>query len=120
MQRCERIDCGIEDREEGRAAMVESTKISEGSRGKRNENHILNRSVASASVITPLDTTCIFELARTRIASRWLAYRPEIGGREASASASWRACAIWDLERAILYDSEVRLLRHSPANIGYV
>ena len=29
MQRCERIDRGIEDREEGRAAMEESTKISE-------------------------------------------------------------------------------------------
>lgn len=26
MQRCERIDRGIEDREEGRAAMEESTK----------------------------------------------------------------------------------------------
>lgn len=60
MQRCERIDRGIEDREEGRAAMEESTKISEGSHGKRNENHILNSSVASASDIIPLDTTCIF------------------------------------------------------------
>jgi hypothetical protein len=88
--------------------------------GNENENHILNRSVASASVITPLDTTCIFGLVRTRSASRWLAYRPETGGREASASVSWTACAIWDLERAILYDFEFRLLRHSPANIGYV
>ena len=117
MQRCERIDRGIEDREESRAAMEESTKISEGSRGKRIENHILNRSVASASDIMPLDTTRIFGLVRTRSTSRWLAYRPETGGREASASAFWRACAIWDLERAILYDFEVRLLRHSPANI---
>ena len=118
MQRCECIDRRIEDREEGRAAMKESTKISEGSRGKRNDNHILNRSTASASDITPLDTTCTFGLATARSASRWLAYRPESGGREPSASASWRACAIWDLERAILYDFEFRLLRHSPANIG--
>jgi hypothetical protein len=120
MQRCERIDRGIEDREEGRAAMEESTKISEGSRGKRNENHILNRSVASASDIMPLDTTCIFGLARNHSASRWLAHRPETGGREASASAFWRAAAIWDLEMAILYDFEVRLPPHSPANIGCV
>ena len=118
MQRCERIARGIEDREEGRAAMVESTKFSERSRGKRNENHILNRSVASASDIMPLDTTCIFGLTRNHHASRWLAYRPETGGREASASAFWRAGVIWDLEMAILYDFESRLPRHSPANIG--
>jgi len=70
MQRCERIDCGIEDREEGRATMEKSTKISEESRGQRNENYILNRSVASASEIILLDTTCMIGLARTRITSR--------------------------------------------------
>ena len=120
MQRCECIDRGIEDREEGRTAMEESIIISEGSRGKREENYIENSSVASTSDIIALDTTCIFGLARTCGALRWLAYRPGTGGREASASASWRACAIWDLERVILYDFEARLPRHFPANFQSV
>jgi len=65
MQRRERIDRMIEDREKGRAAMEESTKFSERSRGKRDENYILNSSAASTSDMTPLDTTYIFGLAKT-------------------------------------------------------
>jgi len=63
-------------------------KVSERSYGKGNKNYIWNSSVASASDIMLLDTTCIFELATTHSITGWLAYHPEIGGREASASAS--------------------------------
>ena len=65
MQRRERINRMIEDREKGRAAMEESAKILEGPRVRGNENHILNSSVASTSDIIPLDTTYIFGLAKT-------------------------------------------------------
>jgi hypothetical protein len=58
--------------------MEESAKISQkGYENKGKENYILNRSVASASDIMPLDTTCVFGLAKTRSASSWLNYRPE-------------------------------------------
>ena len=70
VQRCKRIDGGIEDREESGAAMEESATASERPRKQVNENHILNRSVASASDIMPLDTTCASRLARIRSASR--------------------------------------------------
>jgi hypothetical protein len=78
VQRCERIDRGIEDGEEGRAAMEESANFYQKDYGNEgNENDILNRSVASASDIIPLDTTCVFGLAKTSSASSWFAYRPE-------------------------------------------
>jgi hypothetical protein len=57
VQRCESIDRGIEDREESGTTVEKTAEPSERSRKQRYKKYILNRSVASASDIMPLDTT---------------------------------------------------------------